>query len=164
MPVKIFQPSLRRGSIRLKKAILYVFHRKFSVFLRSHPAHHPVLFCQCVQAQIMLDAQLGSGQPVPESIILFTPHFSDNITLIISHNHSLGHFCSSVIPLPRKTANISPCRLLPGSSICNFWLWINTSRLFCCPFALYARNSAHFGPVRTASTSSSVTITPAPSP
>ena len=53
------------------------------------PLTIPCYFCQCVQAQIPLDAQLGSGQPVPASIIFlhtallrrhYANHFPESLT------------------------------------------------------------------------------------
>ena len=48
-----------------------LFYQLFSTFSGPVPLTIPCYFCQCVQAQILLDSQLGSGQPVPASINFF---------------------------------------------------------------------------------------------
>ena len=124
----------------------------------------PYYFCQCVQAQIPLDAQLGSGQPVPASIIflhttLLRQHYANHFAEPLTWSHlqfsppasakDCQHFsliaAAWLIHLQLLTLNQRQATVLPSRSSV--------------PLAIPPTSA----PVRTASTSSSVTITPAPS-
>ena len=128
------------------------------------PLTIPCYFCQCVQAQIPLDAQLSSGQPVPASI--------NFLHTALLRQHYANHFPE---PLPWSYLQFSPSAcakdrqhfsLLAAAWIVHLKLLTLNQRLVT---VLLSRSSAPLAipptsaTVRTTSTSSSVTITPAPS-
>ena len=108
------------------------------------PLTIPCYFCQCVQAQIPLDAQLGSGQLVPRPLIFFTPHFYANITLTTSQNHYSVLFA---VQSPRFRER-SPTILLAGRCLdhpsATFDFESTLSDCFAVPFVHSARHSAQF--------------------
>ena len=127
----------------------------------------PCYFCQCVQAQIPLDAQLGAGQPVPASI--------NFLHTALLRQHYANHFPESLTwsylqfspPASAKDRqHFSFFSLLAAAWIIHLQLLTLNQRL---ATVLPSRSSAPLAippasaPVRTTSTSSSVTITPAPS-
>ena len=124
----------------------------------------PCYFCQCVQAQSPLNAQLGSGQPVPASI--------DFLRTALLCQHYVNHFPES---LTWSYFQFSPSAsakdrrhfsLIAAAWIIHLQFLTLNQRL---TTVLLSRWSAPLAippisdPVRTASTSSSVIITPAPS-
>ena len=128
------------------------------------PLTIPCYFCQSVQAQIPLDAQLGSGQPVPASINF--PHTA------LLRQHYANHFPESLtwsylqFSPPASAKDRQHFSLLAAAWIIHLQLLTLNQRL---ATVLPSRSSAPLAilpitaPARTASTSSSVTITPAPS-
>ena len=128
------------------------------------PLTIPCYFCQCVQAQIPLDAQLGSGQPVPASI-----NFLHNAFL---RQHYANHFPELLtwsylqFSPPASAKDRQHFSLLAAAWIIHLQLLTLNQRL---ATVFPSRSSAPlaippaFAPVRTASAWSSVTITPAPS-
>ena len=124
----------------------------------------PCYFCQCVQAQIPLDAQLGSGQPVPayinflhtallrqqyanqfpESVTWFYLQFSPPASAKDSQHFSLLA-TAWIIHLQILTLNQRLVTVLPSRSSA--------------PLAIPPTSAS----IRPASTSSSVTVTPTPS-
>ena len=163
MPAQIFCPLLRRGSIRYKKVILYVSQTIFSAFLRSLPLIIPCYFCQCVQAQIQLNAQFGSDQSVLASInflhtALLQQHYANHF------RESLTWSCSQ-FRTPASAKSFQHSSLLAASWIIYLqlltWNQRRTTVLPSLSPALVAILLA-LATVRTTSTSSSVTITLAP--
>ena len=128
------------------------------------PLTIPCYFCQCVQAQIPLDAQLGSGQPVPAS--------NNFLHTALLRQQYANHFPESLtwsylqFSPPTSAKDRQHFTLLAAAWIIHLKLLTLNQRLatflqshLSTPLAI-PPISAH---VRTASTSSSVTITPAPS-
>ena len=128
------------------------------------PLTIPCYFCQCVQAQIPLVAQSGSGQPVPASL-----NFLHNALLRQPYaNHfpeSLTWSCLLFSP-PTSAKDRQHFSLIATAWFIHFQLLTLNQRL---ATVLPCRSSAPLAipptsaPVRTASTSISVTTTPAPS-
>ena len=128
------------------------------------PLTIPCYFCPCVQAQIPLDAQLGSGQPVPASI--------NFLHTALLRKHYANHFSESLtwsylqFKPPASAKDRQHFSLIAAAWLIHLQLLTLGQRLATVlPFHSSAPlaippNSA---PVRTALTSSSVTITPAPS-
>ena len=116
--------------------------------LSSGPVPLTILcyFCQCVQAQIPLDAQLGSGQPVPRPLIFFTPHFYANITLTIPRNTHLVLFAVQSSRFRER----SPTFLLDSRCLdhpfATFDFESKPSDRFAVPLVHFARHSAYFCP------------------
>ena len=140
------------------------FTHYFPVSSGPVPLTIPCYFCQCVQAQIPLDAQLGSGQPVPASInflhtALLRQHYANHFP------ESLTWSCLQFSP-PASAKDRQHFSLLAAAWIIHLQLLTLNQRL---ATVLPSRSSAALAippisaPARTASTSSSVTITPAPS-
>ena len=128
------------------------------------PLTIPCYFCQCVQAKIPLDARLGSGQPVPASV--------NFLHTALLRQHYANHFPESLtwsylqFSPPASAKDRQHFSLLAAAWIIHLQLLTLNQRL---ATVLPSRSSAPlaippiFAPARTASTSSSVTITPAPS-
>ena len=140
------------------------FTQYFQLSSGPVPLTIPCYFCQCVQAQILLDAQLGSGQPVPASI--------NFLHTALLRQHYANHFPESLtwsylqFSPPASAKDRQHFSLLAAAWIIHLQLLTLNQRL---ATVLPSRSSAPLAippasaPVRTASTSSSVTITPAPS-
>ena len=140
------------------------FTQYFSLSSGPHPLTMPCYFCQCVQTQIPLDAQLGSGQPVPASI--------NFLHTALLRQHYANHFPESLtwsylqFSPPASAKGRQHFSLLAAAWIIHLQLLTLNQRL---ASVLPSRSSTPLAippasaPVRTASTSSSVTITPAPS-
>ena len=128
------------------------------------PLTIPCYFCQCVQAQIPLDSQLGSGQPVPASI--------NFLHTALLRQHYANHFPESLtwsylqFSPPASATDRQHFSLLAAAWVIHLQLLTLNQRL---ATVLLSRSSAPLAippspaPALTASTSSSVTITPAPS-
>ena len=120
------------------------------------PLTIPCYFCQCVQAQIPLDAQLGSGQPVPASI--------NFLHTALLRQHYANHFRESLtwsylqFSPPASAKDRQHFSLLAAAWIILLQLLTLNQRL---ATVLPSRSSAPLAirpasaPVRTASTSSS---------
>ena len=125
----------------------------------------PCCFYQCVQEQIPFNSQLGAGQPVPASInFLHTALF---------RQYYANHFPESPtwsymqIPTPVSAQHRQYFSLLAAASFAYLQLLTINQRL--APGLPTRPSSAAIGipksrtPVRTASASSSVTVTPSQS-
>ena len=125
------------------------------------PLTYPCYFCQCVQAQIPLNAQLGSGQPVPAS--------NNFLHTALLRQHYANHLPESVtcsylqLSPPASAKDRQHFSLLAAAWFIHLQLLTLNQRL---ATVLPSRSSAPLAIphasalVRTASTSSSVTITP----
>ena len=145
MLVYIFQVPLRRGSIRFKKVILYLFHTIFSAFVRSRLAHHPVSllsFCSSTNS-----VRCSAGQPVPASItFLHTAHIQRHYA---NHFPRITHLVIIAVPyFPFRGG--WPTFLLVSRCLDHSFVTFDfesTPRdYFAVPFAGSAHHSAHFGP------------------
>ena len=128
------------------------------------PLTIPCYFCWCVQAQFPLDAQLGSGQPVPASINFF--HTA------LLRQHYANHFPESLtwsylqFSRPASAKNRQHLSLIAAAWLIHLQLLTLNQRL---ATVLPSRSSAPLAipptsaPVRVPLTSSSVTITHASS-
>ena len=128
------------------------------------PLTIPCQFCQCVQAQVPLDAQLSSGQSVLASINFLQ-------TALLRH-HYANHFPESLtwsylqFSPPASAKDCQRFPLLAAAWIIRLQLLTLNQRLanilpsrLPAPLAIMPASA----PFRTAPTSSSVTVTPAPS-
>ena len=116
----------------------------FSAFVRSCPTHNPVFFLsECSSTK---SAWCSVRFRSPRPIIFFTLHLFANITLTISQNHSFGPLCHSVLPNPRKIANISPCQPLKDHLFATFDFESTPRDCFAVPCACRSRHSTHFWP------------------
>ena len=128
------------------------------------PLTIPCYFCQCVQAQIPVDAQFGSGQLVPAS--------NNFLHTALLRQHYANHFPESLtwsylqFSPPASAKDRQHLSLLAAAWIIHLQLLTLNQRL---ATVLPSRSSTRFAippisaPIRTASTSSSVTLTPTPS-
>ena len=139
-----------------------LFTQYFPLSSGPVPLTIPCYFCHCVQPPIPLDAQLGSGQPVPASNIFlhtallrqhYANHFPESLTWSLlqfsppvsakDRQHFSLLAAGWIIHLPLSTLNQRLATVLPSRSSA--------------PLTIPPASA----PARTASTSSSVTITPA---
>ena len=141
------------------------FTQYFPLSSGSVPLTLPCYFCQCAQAQIPLESVLGSGQPVPASInflhtALLRQHYANHLPEVLTWSYL--HITPPVSE--RDSQHFS---LLAAAWIIHLQLLTVNQRL--APVLPQRRLSAASAlqpitaPVRTVSTSSSVTLTPAPS-
>ena len=129
MPVSIFQPSMRRASIRFKKVILYVFHAKFSLFASSRPTHSPVLPLSVCSSTNSARCSVRSrpGQPVHGSNIF--------LHTALLRQHQANHFSESLtwsylqFRTPTSATTRQHFSLLDASRIINLQLLTVNQRL-----------------------------------
>ena len=163
MPFQIFQPSLRRGSIRFEKLIFFVFlHIIISAFVRSRPAHHPALLLSVCSSTHSARCSVRFRSAGPASIsfphnAFLWQHYANHSPKSLIRSFLQFHTSTSakyrqyfsclvaawIIHLQSLTANQRLATVLPCRS----------------PAPLAFQPTS--GPFRTTSTSNSVTITPA---
>ena len=154
----------KRGSLCFKKVILYVFHTKFSVFLQSCPAHHPVLLVSVCSGTSSARCSVRLWSTVPR-VNQFPSHRTSSTTI--------RYFPESLVwsSLQFRTRASAEDRqhfsLLAAAWIIHLQLLTLNQ---CFTTVLLSRSFAPLAippnsvPVRSTLKSSFVTITPVPSP